>query len=89
MARKESKETKEARRNAETLWARSEEMFAGGDYLTARSIAAEIVATAPGTDLAGKAGQRVRDLGTVDRTGWYALGGAFALYLIGWGFAWV
>ncbi|MEM6533306.1 MAG: hypothetical protein AAF654_11815 [Myxococcota bacterium] len=87
MGKKDSKEAKEAKRTAEQLWAKSEEMFAGGDYLTARTIAAEIQAVAPGTDIASKAGQRVRDLGTVDRTGWYALGGAFGLYLLAWAYA--
>lgn len=62
-------------------------MFAGGDYLTARRLAAEIVAIAPETDQGRQAAERVENLGKVDPGALYALAGTVVLYLIGWGYA--
>lgn len=87
MARKESKEAREVRRRAEELWAQSEEMLDGGDYLMARRIAAQVQEIAPHSDCARKANERVSNLGSIDRTAVYALLGSFALYLFGWAYA--
>ncbi|MEL6759913.1 MAG: hypothetical protein AAFP04_05870 [Myxococcota bacterium] len=80
-------DAKAKKRRAQEIWERSEEMFAAGDYLTARQAAADVVAADPGGDLARKAKDRVAQLGRIDRTGLYALAGTVVLYLIAWGYA--
>ncbi|MEL6543409.1 MAG: hypothetical protein AAFQ82_02215 [Myxococcota bacterium] len=80
-------ENKEAKRRAKELWEQSEEMFAGGDYLTARLLAAEIGSVAPDTDQGRKAAERVSMLSRVDPGALYALAATAALYLLAWAYA--
>ncbi len=87
MSKNDKNGNKEAKRRAKELWEQSEEMFAGGDYLTARRLAAEIVSLAPETDQGRQAAERVQNLGRVDPGALYGLAGTALLYLIGWGYA--
>ena len=72
---------REDKKEAQEQWTLAEEAFAAGDFHVARQAASRVMDLFPGSKLAARASERVRDLSR-DPVPYYVAGGVFVLYLL-------